>query len=166
MNQPSVPAERLRHIEAEGRFGTWEWDFTTGAVTWSDGLFRILGLEAGSVAPSYELFVSMVHPEDRFTHEVDGYDAVTQGRGMDSEFRVIRPDGTIRWVANKGEIFRDGNGQPCRAAGALIDITERRQAEETLRASEERYRALVTSMAVVEWRADPNGYITEVMNSR
>ena len=165
MSQLFVPAECVRPIEAAGLFGTWEWDFATGAITWSDGLFRILGIEPGSVAPSYSAFLELMHPEDRFGYELSGYDAVLEGRAVDSEFRIIRPDGIIRWVANKGEIFRDSHGQPYRAAGALIDITERRQAQEALEASEERYRALVKSMAVVEWRADPNGYVTDVMNS-
>ena len=128
MSQLFVPAECVRPIEAAGLFGTWEWDFATGAITWSDGLFRILGIEPGSVAPSYSAFLELMHPEDRFGYELSGYDAVLEGRAVDSEFRIIRPDGIIRWVANKGEIFRDSHGQPYRAAGALIDITERRQA--------------------------------------
>jgi PAS domain S-box-containing protein len=164
MDEFFVPAERLRHIEADGLFGTWEWDFATGAITWSDGVFRVLGLEPRSVAPSYRAFLELMHPEDRFGYELSGYDAVLEGRTVDSEFRIVRPDGSIRWLANKGEIFRDGDGQPCRAAGALIDITAQREAQDALKVSEERYRALVRATAVAEWRTTPDGLCFEATN--
>src|SRR3954466_12430178 len=56
MNHLSIPADRVRHIEQDGLFGTWDWDFASGAVSWSDGSFRLLGFEPGSVTPSYARF--------------------------------------------------------------------------------------------------------------
>src|SRR3954451_21828412 len=127
MNHLSIPADRVRHIAQVGLFGTWDWDFASGAVSWSDGSFRLLGFEPGSVMPSYARFLESMHPEDRFGYELSGYDAVLEGRTIESEFRIIRPDGTVRWIANKGEVFRNNQGQPYRAAGALVDITEQRE---------------------------------------
>jgi PAS domain S-box-containing protein len=164
MNHLSIPADRVRHIEQDGLFGTWDWDFASGAVSWSDGSFRLLGFEPGSVTPSYARFLESMHPEDRFGYELSGYDAVLEGRTIESEFRIIRPDGAIRWVANKGEVFRTNQGQPYRAAGALVDITEQREAQLALQASEERYRALVKAMAVVEWRMPPDGSTSTATN--
>jgi PAS domain S-box-containing protein len=164
MNHLSIPADRVRHIEQDGLFGTWDWDFASGAVTWSDGCFRLLGFEPGSVVPSYKQFLACMHPEDRFGYELSGYDAVLEGRTIESEFRIIRPDGAIRWAANKGEVFRNNQGQPYRAAGALIDITAQREAQLALQASEERYRALIKAMAVVEWRMPPDGSTSTATN--
>src|SRR5215204_2162453 len=141
MDHLSIPAERVRRIEQDGLFGTWDWDFASGAVTCSDGCFRLLGFEPGSVLPSYQLFLACMHPEDRFGYELSGYDAVLEGRTIESEFRIIRPDGLVRWVANKGEVFRNNLGQPYRAAGALIK-----------------------AMAVVEWRMPPDGSTSTATN--
>src|SRR3954447_11829554 len=105
-----------------------------------------------------------MHPEDRFGYELSGYDAVLEGRTIESEFRIIRPDGTVRWIANKGEVFRNNQGQPYRAAGALVDITEQREAQLALQASEERYRALVQAMAIVEWRMPSDGSTSMATN--
>src|SRR4051812_2272919 len=164
MKHPNIPAERVRHIEQDGLFGTWDWDFASGAVSWSEGCFRLLGLEPGSVAPSYERFLDCMHPEDRFGYELTGYDAVLEGRTIESEFRIIQPNGDVRWLANRGEVVRNKQGQPCRAAGALIDITEQREAQLALQCSEERYRALVKAMAVVEWRMPPDGSTSTAAN--
>jgi hypothetical protein len=96
MDRLYTPAERVRHIEQDGLFGTWDWDFVSGAITWSDGSFRLLGFEPGSVSPSYKQFLESMHPEDRFGYELSGYDAVLEGRTIESEFRIVRPDGAIR----------------------------------------------------------------------
>src|SRR3954452_6050925 len=164
MHQNYIPAERIRHIEQDGLLGTWEWDFASGTVTCSDGCFRLLGFEPGAIVPSYARFLESMHPEDRFGYELSGYDAVLEGRTIESEFRIIRPDGAIRWVANKGEVFRNNQCQPYRAAGALVDITEQREAQLALQASEERYRALVKAMAVVEWRMPSDGSTSMATN--
>src|SRR5215207_10015176 len=164
MNHLSIPAERVRHIEQDVLFGTWEWDFASGAVSWSGGCFRLLGLEPGSVVPSYKRFLECMHPEDRFGYELTGYDAVLEGRTIESEFRIIQPNGAVRWLANRGEVFRNNQDQPYRAAGALIDITEQREAQLALQASEERYRALVKAMAVIEWCMPPDGSTSTATN--
>src|SRR4051812_6168717 len=73
--------------------GTWEWDFTSGALTWSDGLYRILGIEPGAVPASYDLFVKKMHPEDRPASKAVRRAAMTEGGGIDNEFRIVRCDG-------------------------------------------------------------------------
>jgi PAS domain S-box-containing protein len=145
------------HSRAQSPFGNWEWDFDKGTVTWSDGMFRVLGLEPGSVEPTYDLFISMMHPEDRASGAARGSSAINQGQNIDSEFRIIQPQGVVRWVANKGEVFCDAAGQPSWAAGVLIDITTIREAQIELSAREERYRGLAMANSVGEWRATSQG---------
>jgi PAS domain S-box-containing protein len=141
--------------------GTWEWDFRTGAVRWSDGVYRLLGLAPGSVPATYDLFMSKVHPDDRTGSEAARLAALANEGAIDSEFRIFRPDSEIRWLANKGEVFTDAAGKPSWAAGALFDITEIREAQFDLAAREERYRALATVNSLGEWRAGPAGQVVE-----
>jgi PAS domain S-box-containing protein len=141
--------------------GTWEWDFAAGSLSWSDGLYRLLGLTPDSVPATYDLFMSKVHPDDRAGSEAASLAAIANVGAIDNQFRILQPHGEVRWLANKGEVFADAAGKPSWAAGALFDITEIREAELDLAAREERYRALATVNSVGEWRADPAGEITE-----
>jgi PAS domain S-box-containing protein len=140
--------------------GNWEWDFETGVVTWSDGVFRLLGLEPRSVAPSVELWASKLHPEDRAGSDATAIAALKCGVTIDHEFRVVLDGRTVRWAANKGEVFANATGQPSWAAGMLFDITDLREAQMELARREERYKALVTATSIGEWRADAEGTIT------
>jgi PAS domain S-box-containing protein len=137
--------------------GSWEWDFATGSVTWSDGLFRLLGFDPGEVAPTYSTFMDMLHPEDRELVAARTTAARDFGEGLDMEFRIVHRDGEPRWVANKGEVFKGRSGHPEWAAGTLFDISHIRQAQSELSAREERYRALVSLNSIGEWRATPDG---------
>ncbi|PVE21848.1 hypothetical protein DC522_24345 [Microvirga sp. KLBC 81] len=147
-------------VESLSLAGTWEWDFTSGTVTWSDGLFRLLGLNPRAVPPSYDLFVSRVHPEDRASAEATSFMA-RSGQMLDAAFRIVTPDGAERWAASVGEVFQDAAGQPAWAAGVLIDVTDIRRAQLELAAREERYRALATANSLGQWRASPEGEILE-----
>jgi PAS domain S-box-containing protein len=139
--------------------GNWEWDFQSGAVTWSDGLFRLLGLRPGSVEPTYQLFLSMVHPDDRAKTEAVGQSATRQGGTIDYQYRIIRSCGAVRWLASKGEVFIDADRKPAWAAGAIFDITELRQAQQELAAREARYRALSQMNAIGERMGAPDGSV-------
>ena len=96
------PEERLRHVEEAGQVGTWTWEFASGGVTWSEGAYRLIGISPGSVDPSYNLAMEHVHPNDRSQRELNAFAMVTKGHNADSEFRIIRPDGQLRWVAERG----------------------------------------------------------------
>ena len=106
----------------------------TGHSRWSDEVFRILGLDPASGSLSRQDFVErIVHPEDR-GYAIQRYDQVVHGGKLyDLEYRVIRPDGSARFVQSMGEPIRNADGAVVRLVGALLDITERKQAEEALR---------------------------------
>ena len=98
--KPSRPANALKSAHTEthhgptlSQVGTWEWDFSSGDVRWSDGLHRLLGIKPGSVPASYDLFVSRVHPDDRLATETAVRAMMTRGHTIDHEFRIIRDDG-------------------------------------------------------------------------
>ena len=125
---------QLKQAQAVAHLGSYEVDALTGHTRWSDEVFRILGLDPASGSLSRQDFVErVVHPEDR-EYAMQGYDRVVhEGKLYDLEYRVIRPDGSVRFVQSMGEPIRtpDG-GAVVRLVGALLDITERKQSEDSL----------------------------------
>ena len=123
-------AADAQDVAAVPLVGNWEWDFATGLVTWSDGLFRLLGLHPGEVSPCFATFLEMLHPDDRETVAARMATAKSLGHGLDMEFRILCRDGTVRWVANKGELYLDRSGVPSWAAGTLFDISRNSRSPE------------------------------------
>ncbi len=125
---------QLKQAQAVAHLGSYEVDALTGHTRWSDEVFRILGLDPASGSLSRQEFVErLVHPEDR-EYAMQGYDRVVhEGKLYDLEYRVIRPDGSVRFVQSMGEPIRtpDG-GAVVRLVGALLDTTERKQSEDSL----------------------------------
>ncbi len=124
--------DRLRLALAGARAGAWEWDLVTGKSSWSPELFQLVGLDPDRT-PSVELFMELIHPEDRAS-TLDAIRAAAAGGGrFELEFRVLRPDGSIIWLGSAGQVEHDEQGRPTRARGINQDISERRAAQEHLR---------------------------------
>jgi two-component system, cell cycle sensor histidine kinase and response regulator CckA len=124
---------RLMTALAAARMGTWRWNLLTNEEDLDKGLSRILGLEAPESVRTIQDVLDRVHSED--------YDAVQDALGqsaqsgddLDIEFRVIRPDGAVRWLRAHGQVFYDAGGDPVAMTGACVDVTHRREVEEQLR---------------------------------
>lgn len=119
-------AERLAHV------GSFVWDATSDTSHWSDELHRILGVEPGSVAPSLTLFLAAVDERDRARVSDAGDRAVATGELTPIDFRIVRPDGSLRHVHMTGVGVQDHSGRPARFVGALLDVTDRVQLEAQL----------------------------------
>ncbi len=126
--------QRLKKAQGMAHLGSWELDLAAGALTWSDEVYRIFGLQPGEFGATYEAFLEMVHPEDRETVDAAYADSIRGGKnGYEIEHRVIRKGtGEVRIVHEKCEHLRDGSGKIVRSVGMVHDITEMKKTEQAL----------------------------------
>ncbi|MDH4239064.1 MAG: PAS domain S-box protein [Phycisphaerae bacterium] len=139
--------ERLRVALSAAQMGTWRFDPLTNQDTRDASLNRILGLEAIESTQPVDNFLQRVHPEDRDMVDAEIQHSLHERRTYLAEFRIVRPDGTVRWLQDQGKPFYDEDDHILYLTGAVIDITERKRAEEVIRESEKRYRALFQGAA-------------------
>src|SRR5205823_12725010 len=112
--------------------GAWDWDLLSGEIEWSENLEAIHGLPPGSFGGTYAAFRALVHPDDRDLVNRAISRAAEEGPGYEVEFRTVRPDGSIRWVAAKGRVVRDAAGRVARMIGVGTDVTERKRLADEL----------------------------------
>jgi PAS domain S-box-containing protein len=146
--------ETLSLAQEASQSGTFVWDIRNGEGTWSDSGEHLYGLPPGGFEGKFANWKQAVHPEDRERAGADVVAAVERQRPLDTEFRTIRPDGEVRWIAARGRVFLDEQGAPTRLVGINIDITGRKQDGEALRRSEERYRAFIQQSSEGIWRCE------------
>jgi PAS domain S-box-containing protein len=125
--------ERLRLALDAARMGIWYWSVESNALIWDDNLRALYGLRPDDMVANYEQFMSRVHPDDRQFVARSVERALEKGEVLDYEFRILLPDGRVRWIADQGTVGRDGQGRPRYLTGVCMDVTERRSSEERLR---------------------------------
>ena len=128
--------EHLAMAMNAAQMGTWEWNITDNTAKWSDETKRMFGRSPSDPEVTPEEFFVSVHPEDRLFIEQAISRAVTARSPYEAEFRMLHPDGSIRWVRGKGKVLSDEAGKQVRMIGLNADITEQKQAQEALRRSE------------------------------
>jgi PAS domain S-box-containing protein len=145
-------------LEASGH-GLWDWDVTTGTTWLSPGYYTMTGYRSGEVVPDLAFFQRLVHPED-WPHVYATMQSHLRGESAISEieYRMIRADGTLRWMLGRGRVVARGSaGEPLRMIGHVSDISEYKRLEQTLRDSEARYRDVVEDQTEVICRILPDG---------
>jgi PAS domain S-box-containing protein len=145
---------KLAAAQRIARVGWWERDFRTNRVTLSEEARRTFGVDPVELPHWHERWLTLIHPEDRPKTAAAAAAALNGGPPYDVEYRVLRPDGSVRVVHSQGEVIRDDTDRPVRQFGVLQDITDLRRAEDGLRASEERFRTLVQFSFDVYWETD------------
>jgi diguanylate cyclase (GGDEF)-like protein/PAS domain S-box-containing protein len=123
---------RLVEAQRISQVGSYDFEITTNTNTWSDQLYRIYGREPQSFMASYEVFLSMLHPDDREHVTAVHQRSMETLEPFEMEERVVWPDGQVRTLASWGEVVTDAEGRPARMIGICWDITERRAIEDQL----------------------------------
>ena len=134
----------------------------TGRLEWSDELFGLYGLDPRTATAGFDIWRSVIHPDDRALAEKRIDEAIQNYTSLNSEYRIVLPSGQIRWVNALGNTIYDDIGSPQRMSGICIDITERKQAEETLRESDEWHRTILHTVMDGFWVTDMQGRLLEV----
>lgn len=132
--------ERLDLALDAGNMGVWELDVATGLVTWNRIEYEMLGLnpDDNQLLSNVDLFYRYVHPEDILRVQQQVMQAIAQKTDFNSEFRINRADGQLRWIAGKGRTIADAQGNAIKVIGVNYDITDRKQNEEALQAADRR----------------------------
>jgi PAS domain S-box-containing protein len=120
--------ERLRFALDAAAMGTWDWDLSTNVVQWSDNLASIHGLPEGGFDGTFASYEREIHPDDRSRVYASIQRALQDGVPHDVEYRLVAPDGTIRWCEGKGRVEYE-DGRPVRMSGVCMMVTRRKEAE-------------------------------------
>ncbi len=148
---------RLRLAVEAGGMAVWEFDFATDTVIGSPELNRLLGFPEDA-APTADEMRARYYPGEGERVRALGEAALARGeRTIEAEYRYVWPDQTVRWLMVRAEVLRDLAEQPVRAIGVVMDITDRKQAEAALQASNDRFRGAVAAVEGVLWTNDADG---------
>lgn len=165
----------LKKSQRIANLGSWELDIESESLVWSDEIFHILGFRAQEFLPTYEIFLNIIHPEDREATHDAYYNSVNEGKnGYEIIHRIIRNDNKeIRYLHERCEHIRDAAGKIIRSIGMAQDITEQKLAEDLLRKNEERLSLINNSSQDIIYSYDTCGRFTsankklcEIMNMK
>jgi len=132
----------LNESQRIGHIGSWELDIVSNTLSWSDETYRLFDLEPQQFEATYEAFLDNIHPDDREMVDKAYTESLNNKAPYDIVHRLLLKDGTVKYVNESCESFFDDDGKPIRSHGIVQDITERRQAEQALRNSEERLNTI------------------------
>lgn len=147
----------LEEIQSLARVGSWEWELDRERASWSEELRRIAGLDPDEPVPTLEEFVEYIHPEDRAGFVASLQSTFEKGSTRQNRYRVILRDGTERMIESHAQVETDASGAPVRVYGAAQDITDRSQAESSLRLQAD----LLDQVEVAVMASDANRKLTQ-----
>jgi PAS domain S-box-containing protein len=150
---------RLQRTQTGGGIGEWEVNLSDGTANWSSSMFELLGLSPSEQPASPQLYYERIHRGDVERVYKQFTDAAESGAPFESEFRVVKPDGSQRWLLGRAQREIDTEGKSI-LAGVNFDITDRKAIEDQLARSERRFRTLVSATSSIVWSTDKDGGMT------
>lgn len=126
-------SERLQLATRVASIGIWDWDIPRNELVWDESMYQLYGIRRGDFGGAYDAWIATIHPDDKADTEGEIQAALRGEREYAPEFRIVRPDGSIRYIKADSQTFKDQDGKPLRMIGTNIDITERKQTEAELR---------------------------------
>lgn len=146
--------ERLMRSQRYANIGTWDWNIETSELYWTDRIPVLFGYPEGGLETTYDNFLAAVHPDDQHL-VVEGVDrCIEQHIPYELEHRVVWPDGSVRWLLERGDVIRDSSGRPLHMLGVVQDIDDRKRAELALAEREAQLREAQALAHIGNWQAD------------
>lgn len=146
--------DRLRLTLEATDTGTWDWAIDADRIVWSASTDRVHGRSVGDRGISFAEYIETIHPDDRDLVVDAIMRAVEKGEQYELDFRIVRPDGTSRWVSANGRVLRDAGGTPVRMVGTTQDITRRKTSELEREAGQRRLAFLAQATSVLAQSLD------------
>lgn len=154
--------ERLRLALSVAGLGYWDWDILTNRVILSENGGQIFGRSLENFGGTAEALLEWVYPKDRKSIALAFARAIEEGAECEEEFRLVLPDGNIRWIKTKGRVFCDPTGKPVRMLGTVMDITHRKGEKEALREANKRISNILESITDAFFAVDKEWRFTYV----
>lgn len=154
MQSPSFGAEHFRLAMEASNIGMWDWDVFQDQIVLNDMCKAILGLQEDTI--NYQLFLSLLYPDERERIDSIIMKSLEAKRDYNVEFRIIRPDGELRWIMARGRGMYDAEGKVVRMIGVALDITEKKSAEEKQREADKRISSILERIPSGFWHLDKN----------
>jgi PAS domain S-box-containing protein len=127
-----ISEERLRLAQWAAHIGTFDVNIRTGVDIWQPETEALYGLPTGGFGGTLSAFEDLIHPDDRERVIELTQEMMRTGQPAEGEWRVVWPDGSVHWIAGRGQVLMDESGKPSRMLGVNMDVTERKRAEEAL----------------------------------
>jgi PAS domain S-box-containing protein len=162
---------RLALATRAGGVGVWDWDLRNDALLWDDQMFILYGVAKENFNGAYSAWQAGLHPDDKERGDIEIQKAIKGEKEFNTEFRVIWPDGSIRYIRALAYVQRDKSGKPLRMVGTNWDITEQKMAEAEIRTKNEELEKLNSekdrffSIIAHDLRGPFNGFLglTQIM---
>lgn len=138
--------DRLVLATKAGGVGIWDYDVINNKLIWDDQMYKLYGITPDMFSGAYDAWRSGLHPEDTQRGDDEIQMALRGEKEFDTEFRVLWPNGSIRYIRAIAIVQRDPSGKPLRMVGTNWDITERRQTEELLKKNSEKFMKLTENV--------------------
>ncbi|MEH2511190.1 PAS domain-containing protein [Nitrobacteraceae bacterium AZCC 1564] len=149
----------LMIAEDMGRLGLWSYNEMSQDISWSPGMHKLLGTDPSLDEPSFDALMRNVHPEDQEKlHKA--YELSKQGVFPELKFRVIHPNGQLRWLSCRAEVLYAKDGSYLQSSGLIVDVTDQQTLLELFRRKEKRLDALAEGFNFSMWSADRTGALT------
>ena len=153
-----VSRERLGLGQRAAKTGFWDWEMSTGKLTWSEEFYELFCLAPGA-DPSFETWLNTLHADDRKSAMEKINRSISARTPLENEYRIVCPDGRERWITALGDTFYDDAGRPQRMCGICTDITVHKRAEEETRRSETALRSILNAVTESVFMMDVEGTV-------
>ena len=161
----SQSEEQLRLALDVTHIGFWDLDMLTQRIIWNDNHFTLFCLDQNAIEPSIQAWEECIHPEDRDRVAQCFADSLKNKTDYEAEYRVVRPDGNPCWLLGKGKAVYNESGQPIRSIGLILDINDRKLAQEKMQTINQQLESSVGELRQKNQEMQLVGEISDFLQS-